>query len=142
MSEALEATLRRLRAAGHRVTAPRRAILRVLAASDRPLGEGEILARARREVPGLGLATVYRTLDLLVRLGMVQRLHLPDGRHAAILAEGHRHPLVCRRCGRVVRFQECGLEEVIARLEAQTGFRIEAHRLELVGTCGACAGGR
>src|SRR3989442_12149861 len=76
----LEGRLRRLRSAGHRITAQRRAVLRALAMMGCACGAEDVHARARRIYPRLGLVTVYRTLAATVREGLAQAVHLDDGR--------------------------------------------------------------
>ena len=66
---------------GCRITAPRRAILRVIAESPRALQPGEIFELSRVKHPSIGLVTVYRTLEQLEKLGLIQRVHRDDGCH-------------------------------------------------------------
>lgn len=129
-----------LRTQGHRVTAPRLAVIETLERADSWLSPELILARARDECPGLGLVTVYRTLALLAGLGYVRRIHLNGGCSGyARTGLGHSHHLVCRSCQQVVEFP--GLEDLtqlIRGVQDRTGFQIEDHLLELLGVCPAC----
>jgi Fe2+ or Zn2+ uptake regulation protein len=129
-----------MRAAGKRVTAPRRAIAQVIGEAGEWLRPEEVHAAAQRSYPPLGLVTVYRTLSLLVDLGCVRRIHLEDGCHGYARTElDHGHHLVCRGCQQVVEFP--GVEEMIPLMERvarRTGFLVEGHMLELVGLCPAC----
>lgn len=134
-----EQVVARLRDAGHRITAPRRAVVEVVCASEDALSPAEVFERARGLCPSLGLVTVYRTLDTLAALGLVRRVHTEDGCHGyASARQRHGHHLVCRECSQVVEFSGCGLEPMIAEMSRQTGFEIEHHLLELVGRCPAC----
>jgi Fur family ferric uptake transcriptional regulator len=82
---------------------------------------------------------VYRALDLLTQLKLIQRVHLDEGCHSyARAGEGHSHQLICKDCGRVEAFSECELEDIFQNLTKKTGFAIEGHRLELTGRCPAC----
>ncbi len=130
----------RLRASGHRVTRPRRAVVRALMDSDSWLRPEVIHQRARKQYAPLGLVTVYRTLELLEEHGFVRRIHLEDGCHGYALAElSHGHHLVCRGCQQVVEF--AGTEEfqqLMDRMARRTGFVIEDHMLELLGLCPSC----
>ncbi len=131
----------RLKEQGYRVTKPRRAVLEVLGAEPICLTPEEIHRQARRRHRRLGLVTVYRTLALLEKLSLVQRVHTEAGRHAFVAVrsqEGHRHQLVCRTCKRVEEFSDCDLEDVLEGLQERTGFAIEAHHLEVVGQCPKC----
>lgn len=124
---------------GYRLTAPRRAVVRVLEREDAWLSPDEVHSMASALCPSIGLVTVYRTLGLLAELGLARRIHREGGCHGYALAEsGHGHHLVCTRCHRVVPFTECDLDALEARLEARTGFKIENHVLELVGVCPEC----
>lgn len=125
--------------AGYRVTQPRRAVIRALVEDGGYSRPAEVHQRARAHCPSVGLVTVYRTLDLLSRMGSVRRIHADDGCHGYAVAEhGHRHHLVCRTCGATVEFEGCDLSPFLARIGHDTGYVIEDHLLELVGLCAAC----
>ncbi len=130
----------RLGEAGYRVTMPRRAVLETLQTAEGPLLPQEIQVRAQAVHRGLGLVTVYRTLNLLMELALVRRVHREDGCHGYLLtAPGHRHALVCQSCARAVEFPgEDDLHALIQRVEAQTGYRVEEHLLQLFGRCPDC----
>jgi len=130
----------RLRQAGYRVTAARRAVIDVLQCERSPLTPQEIGDRARDLHEGLGLATVYRTLALLSELSLVRRVHRQDGCHGYLAASpGHCHAVLCRLCGRAVEFEGCDdIVPLIYRVEEQTGYRVEGHLLQLTGLCPGC----
>jgi Fe2+ or Zn2+ uptake regulation protein len=99
----------------------------------------EVHRRALRVSPGIGLASVYRTIDLLDRLGLVKRVHVGHRhRHYAPATEGHGHHLVCNGCGRVVEFSDCQVERLAKTLARRTRFVIEGHSIELYGRCPDC----
>ncbi|MGC9359316.1 MAG: Fur family transcriptional regulator [Anaerolineae bacterium] len=125
---------------GHRITAPRRAVMAVLQRVDVPLDAAAVLAYGRKHHASLGLVTVYRTLNLFQDLGLVRRVHEKDGCHGYALASpGHHHTVVCRRCGRAVEFTGCEeMRMLVRRAEAETGFQIEGHMLQLSGLCRHC----
>lgn len=129
-----------LRERGYRLTMARRAILRVLEESSESLSPLAVHARAQAYEPGLSLATVYRTLDLIDRLGLVQRVHTDQGCHEYSRAGDSEHHLVCRECGHVIQFPCEGLEPLIERVQQTTGYRVDRHILELSGVCGDCQG--
>lgn len=126
-----------LRALGGRSTLQRRAILGALAARhDHPTAEG-LHREIRRRIPGLSLATVYRTLDVLVRAGMAIRL--PDATGSArydARTEAHDH-LRCLTCGRVEDLDLPRRPGTIADLNPAS-FTVTDYRLELVGYCAGC----
>ncbi|MDW8141691.1 MAG: Fur family transcriptional regulator [Candidatus Bipolaricaulota bacterium] len=132
---------RKLKEHGLKITKSRRAILRVISRSSARLSPAQIHRRARRSYRRLGLVTVYRTLALLEELGLAQRVHTETDCHsfAPVRApEGHHHPLICKECGRVEEFSQCGSERLLARLQRETGFAIESHHLEVIGYCPKC----
>ncbi len=142
MEDLFEGWRQRLRGAGYRLTRPREAVLEAMAESDAALTAAEVHRRARQRYPSLGLVTVYRTLDLLVGLGLVHRLPTEAGDlvYARADLSPHGHLLVCRVCRRAVEVPCWGLEEETRALEEQTGFTIQGHWLELFGLCPACQG--
>jgi Fur family ferric uptake transcriptional regulator len=128
--------LRRLAQAGERMTSPREIVVRALAAEPGVVNP-ETLSYALHP-RGVGRATVYRTLDLLERHGMLTRVHV-DGCHGYTLCdEGHHHHLLCSACNRVVAVDATGVEAEILRLAEQLKFRVETHTLEFAGVCEAC----
>lgn len=131
--------LTRLADCGNRVTGKNRAILEVILQSEKALDPIAIFDRVREDYPGLGLVTVYRTLQKLEEIGLVERLHQPDGCHRVLRAtRGHEHLLICRTCGRVVYFGGDDLQKLFENISGQTGFSIQTHWLQLFGTCPDC----
>ena len=130
--------LDRLRAAGCRITPPRRAVLEVFSAGAHHLPPDEVLARARRLHPGVGRATVYRTLDLLTRLGITRPLPGRAGKTAFTRIEhGHQH-VVCSRCERVVELAATPFARLARQVARQTGFAVQSQLLEFYGLCQSC----
>lgn len=133
--------LSRLSQKGYRVTAPRRAVVSVLQSAEAWLPPDAVHERASEIYPSIGLVTVYRTLALLTELQLAQRVHWEGGCHGYALGDkGHGHHLLCQRCHKVVPFPDCDLDGLVKKLEAETGFVVEGHVLELVGVCPSCQG--
>lgn len=88
----------------------------------------------------INLSTVYRTLDSLVEKRLIARSVLMDQSKALYEMSGrmHRHYLICTGCNRKVELEDCPVHRIEHELAAQTGFRIEAHRLEIYGLCPEC----
>jgi Fe2+ or Zn2+ uptake regulation protein len=135
----------RLRGVGQRYTTGRRVLVDALARSERPLTAAELVASE----PRLSQSTTYRNLAHLEQAGVVRTVIGTDDYSRFELAEEltgrHHHHLVCLSCGTVEDFDaprrvEQGLADAIARLSSGTGFRAEAHRLDVLGTCASCAG--
>jgi Fur family transcriptional regulator, ferric uptake regulator len=133
--------LRSIERAGYRSSAPRTAVVGALArvgcgVTAREIGD---LLRARGD--SVGVASIYRTLELLDRLRLVQRIEVGEGtaRYEPALPSGeHHHHLVCERCGEVTPFEDDGLERAISRASRRVDFVIDAHDVTLRGECPAC----
>ncbi len=129
----------RLHENGHLLTPARRAVVETMASSRRAITPLQVYDAARKRHPGLGVASVYRTLEMLEQLGLVQRVHRPEGCEAFVAAgEGHRHLLVCERCGRVAYFEGDHLQPLIGSISRRSGYRIGEHWLQLFGLCHDC----
>ena len=143
----------RITAAGYSNTRARRAVLQALACAHEPISPAELLAAGRHYHPALGLVTVYRTLDILAGLGLVRRLHLVEGCHSYALSTpsqedadccgdgepyAHGHHIICQECRRTMEFAGCDIEAIVAAVEAQTGYSVRSHWLEMFGLCPSC----
>ncbi len=125
--------------AGYRVTAPRRAVAELISERASHFTAADLVAEARARRLGIGRATIFRALDLFAGLGIVERIDLPTGEHAYVPCEPfHHHHVVCSRCGRTEEVDDPGVEAVTRSIADRTGYRIDAHRLELFGLCPAC----
>jgi Fur family transcriptional regulator, ferric uptake regulator len=132
----------RLRANGLRYTPSRRAVVELLARSDRPLTIPEILA----EDPSLAQSSAYRNLTELITAGAVHRLIAGDEYSHFELAEdltSHHHHLVCTHCGRVEDITlsdsvEQSMTSALDRAADSLGFTPEHHRLDVLGKCASC----
>ena len=121
-----------------RLTPQRRAVIAAVAAQRRAFTAVEIYDRARKREPSLGLATVYRTLDLLRSTGSLRPL-TGAGEGAYVRCHpGHHHHLVCVSCGSVEETELCGAPSP-AVLARRHGFRADTHELDVYGTCKRCA---
>jgi Fe2+ or Zn2+ uptake regulation protein len=121
-----------------RLTPQRQAVLDAIDAIGRRFTLVEVYDRARSAEPGLGLATVYRTIDLLRRTGCVRPL-AAEGKPTYVRCRpGHHHHLVCLDCGSVQETELCSAPDA-AELQRRYGFTPEAHELDVYGHCGRCA---
>ena len=126
---------RDLERSGYRVTAPRRALLGAL----HGLGDHFTAEELAASSPGVGRATVFRTLRLLQEMGAVCQVILDDGAvQYRLTSGGHHHHIVCSRCGAVNDFSSCDIQDLLQELGRRTGYDIAAHRLEVYGTCASC----
>jgi Fe2+ or Zn2+ uptake regulation protein len=134
-----QAWLDRLQTSGYHLTIPLRALVGILAESERALSPTELHDLGRQACPGLGLVTVYRALEKLEELGLVTRVHQAGGCHCYVrAAAGHQHLLLCTACGRAEYFSGDDLGGLIASLADRSGFRIQEHWLQLYGLCADC----
>ena len=136
---------RLLQRSGHRLTGPRRAVAALIGAQSSHFTAEALLQAASKQAGGargVGRATVFRTLELLERLGAIERLDLPSGQHAWVACDAaHHHHIVCRRCGRNEGVDGAGVEAALDDIGSATGFQVTFHRLELFGICPACQTG-
>jgi len=130
--------LHRLERAGYRSGAARREVVDLLAAEPCAVTALEI----DRRLDSVGRASVYRTLDQLDRLHLVQRVEI--GGDAAgyerIDPDQHHHHLICEECGRLTPFVSEVLEKAIERISREADFEVTAHDVVLRGACSTCAG--
>ena len=125
--------------AGLRVTEPRRLVAGLIATRSGHFTAADLAADARRRRVAIGRATIFRTLDVFVRLGGVERIDLPTGDHAYVRCEpSHHHHVVCSTCGRTDEVDGCDLQAVVREVAERTGYRVDGHRLELYGICSDC----
>jgi Fur family transcriptional regulator, ferric uptake regulator len=135
----VDETLKQLKQTGLRVTDPRIEVVEEVHAREGMFTGEQLYDDLRAQGSGIGRATIFRTIDVLVDLEILDRVHQPDGAHGYVLrGPGHRHHMVCSGCGEVIEFQGCNVNELIEALSLQTNFRIEGHWLEIFGTCGRC----
>jgi Fur family ferric uptake transcriptional regulator len=119
----------------------RERVIELLAEQPCALSAVEIEDRLRAEGRPTARASIYRVLDLLVEHGLAERLAVGDGQarfERAHPGGEHHHHLVCERCGRLVAFDDPGLERAIHRLSKRLGVTVESHDVLLRGACGHC----
>jgi Fur family transcriptional regulator, ferric uptake regulator len=140
MSE-IERWLLMLEAEGGRLTAPRKTIVELLVQTDHALEPLELFDLARKKYPRIGLMTVYRTLELLTDLKLIERVHQADGCHTYLrAAQGHEHILLCTQCGKAQYFTGDDLGSLISGVGRDYGFKVQDHWLQLQGVCSNCQG--
>jgi len=127
---------------GIRMTSQRRAILSVIETANKHLDAGQILRKAQKVDASVDRSTVYRTLELLKRQGMIDELdlmHLEGERHfyERRLGQGHIH-MACLRCGKISEFVSEIFESLKQQLERDCRFNIVVARLEVGGYCSSC----
>ena len=119
----------------------RERVIELLASKPCALSAVEIEDELRALERPTGRASIYRVLDLLVEHGLAERLEVGDGQarfERSHPGGEHHHHLVCDRCGRLVAFDDPGLERAIDRLSERLGVRIDSHDVLLRGACQRC----
>lgn len=134
----LDEILALLRADGGRITPARRAVVATLLGGDQHLSADDIAAQIQAALPDVSISTVYRCLDALERLGVVEHVHLGHGPSRYHLSDRHHVHLLCRRCGRVIEVPPDYLRDLSARLDSDHGFTLEPRHFALLGTCTDC----
>jgi Fur family transcriptional regulator, ferric uptake regulator len=137
---------KRIRAAfeekGRRSTQPRQRIaarLAELAASGQDFSVEDLWHDLQLVDAGLGRATVFRAIEMLVNLGLLNRIEFADGRHTyRACGDEHHHHLTCRKCHRVVDIDICIPKDQLAETGKRNDFTIEGHSLVLFGVCADC----
>jgi Fur family ferric uptake transcriptional regulator len=127
-----------LRARGYRLTPQRQLVLEAVGALGHATPE-EIAGEVRTTASGVNISTVYRTLELLEELGLVQHTHLGHGAPTYSVASDDDHVhLVCRDCGGVDEVASEVVEDVVRRLSAERGFSVDVGHFAVFGRCRAC----
>ena len=132
----------RLRNHSYKLTPQRQTILRTfLQHVDEHLSAEDVYMLVKHQYPDIGLATVYRTLDILADIGVLQKNDFGDGRSRYEFTrtdEHHHHHLICLRCGSVSEFDDDLLESLETIITKKTGFEVHDHDLKFYGHCQSC----
>jgi Fur family transcriptional regulator, ferric uptake regulator len=131
-----------LRARGYRVTPQRQLVLEAIAILDHATPE-EIAERVQQTARGVNISTIYRTLELLDKIGLVTHTHLHHGAPTYHLASEADHVhLVCQSCGRVSEVPPDGIRPLVIALEQEQGFETDVTHLTVFGRCADCRDGK
>ncbi|MEK3881952.1 transcriptional repressor [Paenibacillus sp. PL2-23] len=131
---------------GYKLTTQREIIVRVLLENEKDhLSAEDVYMLVKEKFPEIGLATVYRTLELLAELQIVAKMNFGDGvARFDLRGEDHEHMhhhLICQKCGALEEIKEDWLTELEERLEKEFGFRVLDHRLDFIGNYKECDNG-
>ncbi|NCC33094.1 MAG: transcriptional repressor [Chloroflexia bacterium] len=124
---------------GQRLTAPRQAIVRWIAAQHTPFSAEALTSALSPQPASVGRATAYRAVEWLRDQGWLARVQTERGDYTyARTLPGHHHHAVCTRCGALLMFEGCAMiDSLTSMLEAQ-GFQVQGHIVELFGLCATC----
>lgn len=121
---------------GERSTQQKKAIMKAFDRSERPLSVQEILDLAQDDCPGLGIATIYRTIKALVAEHRLEAVNMPGGVYYEVPGMHHHHHFSCNRCQKVFDVEKCGIN--IKKLVPE-GFTLQRHEVLLFGFCDKCS---
>ena len=128
-----------LRENGYRLTPQRMMVLEAIEASHDHISAEEIYSQIIAKFPSVNISTVYRTLELLKRLGLVTETDLGGGRVRYHPAEkGHHHHLVCQKCGKIIDLDESVLSSLKSMLFREYKFSADLRHLAIFGRCANC----
>jgi Fur family ferric uptake transcriptional regulator len=140
--EAYNTICESLRDNSYKLTPQRQTILKTfIEHADQHLSAEDVYMLVKHEYPDIGLATVYRTLDLLAELGVLQKNDFGDGRSRYEFSnrnEHHHHHLICLTCGEVSEFDDDLLESLETVIQKRNGFKVIDHDLKFLGYCTKC----
>jgi Fur family ferric uptake transcriptional regulator len=130
----------RLKKAGYKLTNARLTVLDVIAESGGHITSSEVLDAVAARDDSIGRASVFRTLDLLTRLGIVRPTFIDSSMTPSyvLMEGGHHHHIICTTCNRVIEFEDCGLEKLSQHLAEKHNLRITGHMLEFFAECKTC----
>lgn len=139
-----EVILTSFRQKGLRITGPRRTLACLLVETvGSEFTAEQLWDMALARDPDVGRATVFRAVEILQELHLLDRVEFADGSHRFRFcnnAKQHHHHITCSQCGKVIEVEACLSAEQIAKVESLVDFSIEGHRLEFFGRCGECRG--
>ncbi|MFD2114457.1 Fur family transcriptional regulator [Paenibacillus yanchengensis] len=146
ISTEIDKVKRSLMENGYKLTTQREIIVRVLLEHERDhLSAEDVYMLVKQKFPEIGLATVYRTLELLAELNIVAKMNFGDGvARFDLRGEDHEHMhhhLICDICGALEEIKEDWLTSLEEKLEKEFGFKVHDHRLDFIGTFNECEKG-
>ena len=124
---------------GYRLTPQRIMVLEAIEQADSHISADEIFTQVLSRYPHMNVSTVYRTLELLEKLGLVTKTDLGDGRvryHS--IQDGHHHHLLCQKCGAIIDVEESLLSPLWAEIRQQHDFEVNMKHMALFGLCSNC----
>ncbi|WEK55626.1 MAG: Fur family transcriptional regulator [Candidatus Cohnella colombiensis] len=143
MEARIDSIKQKLHAQGYKLTPQREATVRVLLENEADhLSAEDVFMLVRDKAPEIGLATVYRTLELLTEMHIVEKINFGDGVARYDLRadsdKHHHHHLICINCGSMSEIKEDWLGPLEEKLEQEYGFQVLDHRLDFQGVCAKC----
>ncbi|HYA86940.1 MAG TPA: Fur family transcriptional regulator [Nitrospirota bacterium] len=139
---AVELLAKYLAGQGLRSTTQRDKILQIFINAGRHVSAEELYMRVMKAHPGIGYATVYRTLKLFAAAGLADERRFEDGftRYEYKASSNHHDHLICTKCGLILEFENQRIEVLQQDVAKKNHFKVQNHKLELYGLCEACQG--
>jgi Fur family transcriptional regulator, ferric uptake regulator len=128
-----------VRGQGARLTTARRALLAAMVQGDGHLSADDLAAAVQAEHPDIHRSTVYRTLDALEQIGVIDHVHLGHGRAVYHLVDDPHQHLVCEQCGVVIEVPDSVFDALAGDLATGYGFVLRPHHFAALGRCAKCA---
>lgn len=142
MKHSLEVIYQKLQEKEYKLTPQRKTILKVLLDNEEEhLSAEDIYQIVKHHYPEIGLATVYRTLDLLAEIDILQKMNFDDGKARYEFSdhdEHHHHHLICLKCGKVIEFNDDLLDVLEETISVKKNFEVLDHKLKFYGYCSKC----
>jgi len=131
--------LNKLREQGYRITPQREIIVEIMAHCGKHMSAEEVMKKARKKTKSMNIATVYRTLDLLVENGLASRIDLDNGKTAYATGEHGPHiHLVCKHCGSITEISERDISTFLEKIEKRYNFDCRPYHFSIHGLCSNC----
>lgn len=131
--------IRALRAAGYKLTTPRLTIIDILEQHGGHLTSTRLVDLVQERDPSIGRASVFRTLELMIKLGIIwPTLQGSSTVNYMLMPGGHHHHIICTNCNKLIEFADCRLDALIKSVQDEYGVRVDGHLLELYGVCSEC----
>jgi Fur family transcriptional regulator, ferric uptake regulator len=131
--------IRALRDAGYKLTTPRLTIIEILEQHGGHLTSTRLVDLVQERDPSIGRASVFRTLELMIKLGIIwPTLQGGSTVNYMLMPGGHHHHIICTNCNKLIEFADCRLDSLIKSVQDQYGVRVDGHLLELYGVCSDC----
>jgi Fur family ferric uptake transcriptional regulator len=123
-----------------KLTKQRETILKTFLSIEKHISAEELYRVVIKKDPQIGIATVYRTMNLLKECGLAQELHFGDGqtRYEHMMDHIHHDHLICRECGKIMEFTNSMIEKLQDKISREKKFEVLSHKLELYGLCKDC----
>ncbi|KUO52195.1 MAG: Fur family transcriptional regulator [Desulfitibacter sp. BRH_c19] len=142
MKQSLEVICKKLQGKDYKLTPQRKIILKVFLENEQDhLSAEDIYQMVKHHYPEIGLATVYRTLDLLADMEVLQKMNFDDGKARYEFSshnEHHHHHLICLRCSKVIEFNDDLLDVLERAISEKKNFDVINHELKFFGYCSEC----